>query len=245
MRARAHDERRSARRGGRASATACCVPLRRGAVARAGRADAFLFTHLHVRDDAMVLYGFPTPRRARHVRSAHRRDRGRPETGLAILSVHTPSALRRCLADDDLDALVLVPGVGKRTARRLLIELKTATRVPDFDLTGCARFPGRERTPPKCATPPPISATRPTKCATRSGSSPTTEPSKSCCAMRCDCSWRRETERRAVEPDGGSGGGGRGDDPAAAKARRVRQPRLHEPRDRVDHVSRRHGQSHQ
>jgi Holliday junction DNA helicase RuvA len=49
--------------------------------------------------------------------------------------VHTPDALRRCLADDDLAALVMVPGVGKRTAQRLLVELKARLDVPAVDLT--------------------------------------------------------------------------------------------------------------
>ena len=49
--------------------------------------------------------------------------------------MHSPVALRRCLADDDLDALTLVPGVGKRTAQRLIIELKSRLEVPDLDLT--------------------------------------------------------------------------------------------------------------
>jgi Holliday junction DNA helicase RuvA len=99
-------------------------------------AQTFLFTHLHVRDDAMVLYGFPT-RDERDTFEALIAATGvGPKLALAILSVHSPGALRRCLTDDDLDALVLVPGVGKRTAQRLLIELKTRLEVPDLDLTG-------------------------------------------------------------------------------------------------------------
>ena len=72
--ARAHDERRGARRGRRRR-----LPRQRPVARRARRSspgsNAFLFTHLHVREDAMVLFGFPTPRRARHVRGA---DRARP-----------------------------------------------------------------------------------------------------------------------------------------------------------------------
>jgi Holliday junction DNA helicase RuvA len=98
-------------------------------------AHAFLFTHLHVRDDAMVLFGFPT-RDERDTFEALIGATGvGPKLALAILSVHSPSALRRCLAEDDLDALVLVPGVGRRTAQRLLIELKARLEVPDLDLT--------------------------------------------------------------------------------------------------------------
>jgi holliday junction DNA helicase RuvA len=96
---------------------------------------AFLFTHMHVRDDAMLLYGFPT-RDERDTFEALIGATGvGPKLALAILSVHAPVALRRCLAEDDLDALTLVPGVGKRTAQRLLVELKSRLEVPDLDLT--------------------------------------------------------------------------------------------------------------
>ncbi len=98
-------------------------------------APAFLFTHLHVRDDAMILYGFPS-RDERDTFEALIGATGvGPKLALAILSVHSPAALRRCLADDNLDALTLVPGVGKRTAQRLLVELKSRLEVPDLDLT--------------------------------------------------------------------------------------------------------------
>jgi len=100
--------------------------------------NAFLFTHLHVREDAMVLFGFPS-RDERDTFEALIGATGvGPKLALAILSVHTPNMLRRCLADDDLDALVMVPGVGKRTAQRLLIELKARLELPDLDLTAGA-----------------------------------------------------------------------------------------------------------
>jgi Holliday junction DNA helicase RuvA len=93
-------------------------------------ASVFLFTHLHVRDDAMVLFGFPT----REERDTFEVLIGAPGVGpklaLAILSVHSPSSLRRALLDDDLDALTLVPGVGKRTAQRLFVDLHSRLEVP-------------------------------------------------------------------------------------------------------------------
>jgi len=95
---------------------------------------AFLFTHLHVREDAMVLYGFPT----RDERDTFEILLGAsgvgPKLALAILSVHSPTALRRALLEDDLDALTLVPGVGKRTAQRLQVDLKARLDVPSTDL---------------------------------------------------------------------------------------------------------------
>jgi Holliday junction DNA helicase RuvA len=94
----------------------------------------FLYTHLHVREDAMVLYGFAS-REERVCFEALIGAHGvGPALALAILSVHTPSALRRALFDDDVAALTLVPGVGKKTAARLLIDLKTRLEVPDLEV---------------------------------------------------------------------------------------------------------------
>lgn len=96
--------------------------------------SAFLFTHLHVREDAMVLYGFPT----RDERDTFELLLGAtgvgPKLALAILSVHSPTALRRALLDNDVEALTLVPGVGKRTAARLALDLKARLEVPTIDL---------------------------------------------------------------------------------------------------------------
>jgi holliday junction DNA helicase RuvA len=86
-------------------------------------APAFLFTHLVVREDAMSLYGFPD-REQRDTFEALMSATGvGPKLALGILSVHSPPALRRVVIEGDLDALTLVPGVGKRTAQRLMIEL--------------------------------------------------------------------------------------------------------------------------
>jgi Holliday junction DNA helicase RuvA len=104
-------------------------------------AVTFLFTHLHVRDDAMILYGFLTRDERDTFEALITASGVGPKLALAILSVHSPTNLRRCLAEDDLDALVLVPGVGKRTAQRLLVDLKARLSVPDLDLTGVPGSP--------------------------------------------------------------------------------------------------------
>ncbi|HEV3227593.1 MAG TPA: Holliday junction branch migration protein RuvA [Acidimicrobiales bacterium] len=97
--------------------------------------EVFLFIHHHLREDAQTLYGFPT----RAERSCFEALIGAhgvgPALALAILSVHSPDSLRRTLADDDLASLCLVPGVGKKTAMRLLVELKSRLAVPDLDLS--------------------------------------------------------------------------------------------------------------
>ncbi|MGH9245993.1 MAG: Holliday junction branch migration protein RuvA [Acidimicrobiales bacterium] len=95
--------------------------------------EVFVHIHHHVRDDAHTLYGFA----ARDERICFEALIGAhgvgPALALAILAVHTPDALRRALVDDDLDALCIVPGVGKRTAARLLVELKARLAVPDVE----------------------------------------------------------------------------------------------------------------
>lgn len=85
----------------------------------------FLHVHTHVREDAIILYGFP----ARDERACFEMLIGAhgvgPAVALALLSVHSPAALRRAVAHEDSDALMLVPGIGKKTAVRLLMELKS------------------------------------------------------------------------------------------------------------------------
>lgn len=97
-------------------------------------AEVRVWVHHHVREDAEVLYGFATRDERvcfEALISAHGVG---PAMGLAILSVHDPVALRRVLADDDVAALCLVPGVGKKTAARLLVELKSRLEVPVGDV---------------------------------------------------------------------------------------------------------------
>lgn len=95
---------------------------------------AFLMTHLHVREDAMTLFGFPTREERDTFEILILANGVGPKLALAILSVHPPSALRRAVAEDDVDALCLVSGVGKRTAQKLMIELKARLDLPDVDL---------------------------------------------------------------------------------------------------------------
>jgi Holliday junction DNA helicase RuvA len=95
--------------------------------------QVFLHVHHHIREDDQALYGFPT-REERICFEALLGAHGvGPTLALAILSVHDPLALRRLLADEDLGALCLVPGVGKKTAARLLVELRSRLDLPELD----------------------------------------------------------------------------------------------------------------
>ncbi len=83
--------------------------------------EIVLHTHLHVREDQLALFGFTT---------ADDRDLFRllmgvsgvgPKVGLAILATMTADDLRRVVATDDAAALTAVPGIGKRSAQKLLL----------------------------------------------------------------------------------------------------------------------------
>jgi Holliday junction DNA helicase RuvA len=93
----------------------------------------FLHVHTHVREDAIVLFGFPTREERACFEALIGAHGVGPSLGLAILSAHTPASLARALATDDVDALTLVPGVGKKTAARLLVELKAKLHI-DLDV---------------------------------------------------------------------------------------------------------------
>jgi Holliday junction DNA helicase RuvA len=96
--------------------------------------EIVLHTHLHVREDQLALFGFTT---------ADDRDLFRllmgvsgvgPRVGLAILATMTADDLRKVVATDDAAALTAVPGIGKRSAQKLLLELRPKLDVPDGEL---------------------------------------------------------------------------------------------------------------
>ena len=93
-----------------------------------------LHVHTHVRDDAIVLYGFTSLDERRCFEALLGAHGVGPSLALAILSAHSPPALRRAVAEEDADALTSVPGVGRKTAARLLLELGSRLDGPDLDL---------------------------------------------------------------------------------------------------------------
>lgn len=101
--------------------------------------QAFVHVHHHVREDAEVIYGFATIEERRVFEALISAHGVGPSLGLAILSVHNPVELKAVLASEDIDALCAVPGVGKKTATRLLIELKSKLDLPDVDLSAIER----------------------------------------------------------------------------------------------------------
>lgn len=86
--------------------------------------EAFLAVHTHVREGAITLYGFSSAEERTAFELLLGAHGVGPGLALAILSVHGPAELARVIANGNVDALKLVPGVGQKTAARLLLELQ-------------------------------------------------------------------------------------------------------------------------
>lgn len=97
-----------------------------------GRAELFLYVHTHVREDAIVLYGFRHDDERRCFDALLGAHGVGPALALAVLSVLSPAALCTAVLEDDVEALCAVPGVGRRTAARLAIDLKSRLELPDL-----------------------------------------------------------------------------------------------------------------
>ena len=109
--------------------------------------SCFLHVHHHIREDAQTLYGF-TSREDREcfqiLLGAHGVG---PAMALAILGTHSPRGLHNIVITSDIAALTMVPGVGKKTAERLLVELRGKFDLFDVPATGSdtASAGGRSR----------------------------------------------------------------------------------------------------
>jgi Holliday junction DNA helicase RuvA len=83
-----------------------------------------LYTHLVVREDAHILYGFGTERERRLFRELLKVSNVGPKLALTLLSGMSVDAFMLCIEAQDADSLVRLPGVGRKTAERLLIEMR-------------------------------------------------------------------------------------------------------------------------
>ena len=87
--------------------------------------ETLIHTHHHFREDAQSLYGFPTRQECLFFEALISAHGVGPSLGLSILSTHAPNQLAQILVTEDTEALCLVPGIGKKTAVRLIVELKS------------------------------------------------------------------------------------------------------------------------
>jgi holliday junction DNA helicase RuvA len=93
----------------------------------------FMHVHHHIREDAQTLFGFLDKDERVTFQTLIATHGIGPSMAIAILATHTPRALVDIVATNDHGALTLVPGVGKKTAERLLVELRDKLQLPVLD----------------------------------------------------------------------------------------------------------------
>ena len=91
--------------------------------------EIFLHIHHHFRESDQTLFGFLSKQERRCFETLLSAHGVGPSLALAVLGVHGPNELVRLIAEEDVSSLCLVPGIGKKTASRLLIELKDSLDI--------------------------------------------------------------------------------------------------------------------
>jgi Holliday junction DNA helicase RuvA len=101
-----------------------------------------LATSLVVREDSLTLFGFATDDERVVFDTLQGVSGVGPRLAQAVLAVHSPDAVRAAVASEDLGALTLVPGIGRKGAQRLVLELKDKLGVRQSGASGVVRLPG-------------------------------------------------------------------------------------------------------
>lgn len=108
--------------------------------------EIFLYTHLVVREDAQTLFGFSTEQEKALFRTLLKVSGVGAKMGLAILSGMTVADFERCVEYEDVAMLVKIPGVGKKTAERLIIEMRDRIDITSAELA-VGKIPGTRSNP--------------------------------------------------------------------------------------------------
>lgn len=98
--------------------------------------EAFFYTHHHVREDSEELFGFLTQQDQRLFEQLLAVSGVGPKSAMTILSVGSADAVRVAIMAGDLATLTSVPGVGKKTAQKIVLELKGQLVDEDADVSG-------------------------------------------------------------------------------------------------------------
>jgi Holliday junction DNA helicase RuvA len=103
--------------------------------------EVLLLTHLVVREDAHILYGFGTHDERRLFRSLIKVSGVGPKIALALLSGINVEAFAMCVQNQDIAALTKVPGIGRKTAERLVVEMKDRLGPPSETVVNSVASP--------------------------------------------------------------------------------------------------------
>src|ERR1700743_3852621 len=104
-------------------------------------------TSLVVREDSLTLFGFATDDERNVCELLQTASGVGPRLALAMLAVHSPDALRRAVAAEDVKALTMVPGVGNKGAQRIILEMKDRLGAPSDSGSGLGTGPSRRAAP--------------------------------------------------------------------------------------------------
>ena len=103
--------------------------------------EAKLYTHLNVREDAMELYGFATENEKNCFQMLISVSGVGPKAALSILSANTPEGLATAIITGNEKALTVAPGVGKKIAQRIILELKDKLAKSEQTQSGNVQMP--------------------------------------------------------------------------------------------------------
>jgi holliday junction DNA helicase RuvA len=104
-------------------------------------------TSLVVREDSLTLYGFASDDERNVFELLQTASGVGPRLALAMLAVHSPDALRRAVSTEDLSALTMVPGIGKKGAERIVLELRDRLGPPGESAGGALPGARPQRVP--------------------------------------------------------------------------------------------------
>jgi Holliday junction DNA helicase RuvA len=100
-----------------------------------------------VREDSLTLFGFATDDERNVFELLQTASGVGPRLALAMVAVHSPDALRRAVAAEDVKALTMVPGIGNKVAQRIILELKDRLGAPSDPGPGFGAAPSRRAAP--------------------------------------------------------------------------------------------------
>ena len=109
--------------------------------------QALVATSLVVREDSLTLFGFANDDERNVFELLQTASGVGPRLALAMVAVHSPDALRRAVAAEDVKALTMVPGIGNKVAQRIILELKDRLGAPSDPGPALGAAPSRRAAP--------------------------------------------------------------------------------------------------
>jgi Holliday junction DNA helicase RuvA len=101
--------------------------------------EASLYTYLHVREDVMQLFGFLSAADKEMFEKLLSVTKIGPKVAISLLSAFSVTALKKAILLEDVDLLAAIPGIGKKTAQRLVLELKEKLALPDLEVVSSGK----------------------------------------------------------------------------------------------------------